>query len=68
MPDTPPHETALLRAAINAMEAEQDQRVQYTFPVQGGRVIIDAAFIPKNRAPWEPLRLLPDPTSEEWRG
>lgn len=61
MPDTPPHETALLEAIIDAMEAVQDQRVQYSFPVQDGRIIVDAAFIPKGREPWESLRVLPDP-------
>ena len=61
MRDTPLHETALLKAIIAAMDAEQDQRVQYSFPVHGGRIIIDASFIPTNPAPWEPLRVLPDP-------
>ena len=61
MPNLPPHEITLLHAAIAAMEAEQDQRVQHSFPVQDGRIIIDAAFIPKGREPWEPLRVLPDP-------
>jgi hypothetical protein len=68
MPGLPPHVDAVFQAITGAMAIERDDRIGYTFPVTGGRIVLEAAFIPDPPDTGEGIRLLPDlPKVERFR-
>lgn len=61
MPDKlTPHEAAILRALLGAMEVKSTHRLDCCFPIDGGRIVMEAAFIPDPPAAGHGLRALPD--------
>jgi hypothetical protein len=57
----PPHEFAVFQAISDAMKMERAERVDYVFPVEGGRIVMEAVFIPNHPDTIAGPRLLPDP-------